>query len=127
MYTAVTQSDPLGKWQFPDSLPTGQIYLVSEVLQSGWKQTYPDTNGGVYRIQYNGAGSYVLKKPVPTGYVAGSLNFGNAPLGSIGNYVWNDADWAKIIRTRPSSRSRNRGTPDTRRRQWYHHILGTTR
>jgi hypothetical protein len=92
-YTVVTQSgSDLGKWQFPDGLSTYKVYLISEVLQSGWKQTYPNTNGGVYRIKYQGSGSYELLSPQPTGYSYGSLNFGNAPLGSIGDYVWHDQD-----------------------------------
>ncbi len=79
-----------GKWEFP-SMPSYKTYNVSEVLQSGWTQTYPNTNGGVYQIYYKGGTNFQLLSTAPTGY-NGSLNFGNASLGSIGDYVWHDED-----------------------------------
>ena len=87
----------LGKFEFP-SMPgstySPKIYIVSEVLQTGWMQTYPNTNGGKYRIKYFGGTSYSLLSAPPSGY-ANTLNFGNAKLGtigSIGDCVWHDAD-----------------------------------
>ena len=85
----------LGKFEFP-SMPgstySPKIYIVSEVLQTGWMQTYPSANGGVYRIKYYGNQDYKLL--APSGYPK-VLNFGNAQLGttgSIGDCVWHDDD-----------------------------------
>ncbi len=74
--TVKTISDPadpnFGKWFIPSGLEPG-TYLVSEVLQSGWVQSYPP--GGTYTILINADGSYSLVSNPPTGFH--ELDFGN--------------------------------------------------
>ena len=60
----------LGQFEFPPTMPgsstSPKVYTVSEVLKTGWKQTYPSANGGVYRIKYYGSQTYALL--APSGY-----------------------------------------------------------
>ncbi len=85
MVSTRTGDPDAGKWFFPADLPPGQ-YDVEEVNppERDWIQTYPDTNGGMYRIQYNGAQwgegpdfepLFELLSPEPASYH--ELDFGN--------------------------------------------------
>jgi hypothetical protein len=73
---ASTVTDKLGNYRFL-SLPAG-TYIVSEVVQSGWKETYPAS--GTYSIN------------LAAGKISKNDNFGNFKMGSISGVDFNDAN-----------------------------------
>ena len=67
-----------GIWYPPESLPAGN-YEISQILVPGWEQTHPDTNDGIYYIDYHGWGLYDLLSEPPAFY--SKLDFGSNPEG----------------------------------------------
>ncbi|MBN1399347.1 MAG: PD40 domain-containing protein [Anaerolineae bacterium] len=63
-----------GKWSATLDVLSG-IYTVEEVVPEGWRQTYPTTDNGTYRIQTYGDGTYTLLTTPPNW--TGDLSFGN--------------------------------------------------
>ena len=61
-----------GLWEV--SLLPG-VYTIEETVPQGYAQTYPETNGGIYRIVLRQDGSYSLLSPRPRWFTG--LNFGN--------------------------------------------------
>lgn len=73
------QTDAQGKYQFEDLTP-GK-YLVCEVQQAGWVQTFPQSNNGCHKITFYWYGEN-----------ADHRSFGNYELGVITGVKFNDAN-----------------------------------
>jgi len=87
VYQTTTQAAPgdslhHGLWEWPSApaLLPGE-YTIEEVVPANWVRTYPETNGGVYRIRTHADGTFDLLSQKPA-HFTGSLDFGNAlPMG----------------------------------------------
>jgi Tol biopolymer transport system component len=74
--TSASDRSMSGLWEV--SLLPG-VYTIEEIVPSGHVQTYPETNGGIYRIVFRQEGRYRLLSPRPHWFTG--LNFGNLSTG----------------------------------------------
>lgn len=87
-----TTTDATGYYQFTNLLPGS--YTVCAATPSGYTQISAANQGGDNAKDSNGQGAGNCSAPsnVPSGMTDETIDFGFYKLGSIGNYVWADAN-----------------------------------